>query len=108
MRGKKVFEGRIGEASWEWRMKVLTGRLKVVTLYFEQENTILERKCYLEWTLNDEWRFTKTGEGGRTIESEGNTMRDYRNTKIRSELKSMMLRLMLKPSIRKYELGMPV
>ena len=35
-------------------------------------------------------------------------MRDYRNTKICSELKSMVLRLMLKLSIRKYELGMPV
>ena len=59
----------MGEASWEWRMKVLTGRHKVVTLYFEQENNILESKYYLEWILNDEWKF-KTGEGGRTIESE--------------------------------------
>ena len=69
MRRKRVIEGRMGEASWEWRMKVLTGRHKVVTLYFEQENKVLESKYYLEWILNDEWKF-KTGEGGRTIESE--------------------------------------
>ena len=38
-------------------MKVLTGCHKVVTLYFEQENNILESKYYLEWILNDEWKF---------------------------------------------------
>lgn len=57
MRGKRALEGRIGEASWEWIVKVLTGRRKVVTLYFEQENNILESEYYLEWILNDEWRF---------------------------------------------------
>lgn len=63
----RVLEGGVGEASWERRVKVLTGHCKVFTLNFEQENNILENKCYLEWTLNDEWRFPKTGEGGRTI-----------------------------------------
>lgn len=36
--GKESLKGRIREASWEWRMKVLTGYHRVVTLYFEQEN----------------------------------------------------------------------
>lgn len=58
MRGK-ASGSKVGEASWEWRVKVvkvLVSHCKVLALHFQQENDKLENVCHLEWTL--------TGGGG--------------------------------------------